>query len=352
MRSLVTDRLRLEPQCREHAERMFRVLSDPAIYEHENEPPPSVEWLRERFERLETRHSPDGSERWLNWVIARATGELIGFVQATVHASGRAAIAYELHSAHWHQGLAGEAVRAMLEELRMAYGVQMHSAVLKSTNRRSRRLLERLGFEPMDPATLPSIEAGADELLMVRRAVLDDARQGADPSDDRSPAPIMQRTHGSPNEGNRAMGSVEHIFIAEAEGSPMITLPQVAAIADRGLAGDRNAKPSAADHPGTQLTLIEAEHIEAWNASGAAALQPHEPRRNLVTRGVRLNDLVGQRFRVGEVEAEGIMLCEPCGTFEKRTHAGIVRGFTHKGGLRARILRGGLIRVGDSVTAL
>ncbi|MBM4113458.1 MAG: MOSC domain-containing protein, partial [Phycisphaerae bacterium] len=58
---------------------------------------------------------------------------------------------------------------------------------------------------------------------------------------------------------------------------------------------------------------------------------------------------VGRRFRLGEVEAEGIRLCEPCGTFQKRTHDGVVRFFTHKGGLRARIVRGGVIRVGDSI---
>lgn len=131
----------------------------------------------------------------------------------------------------------------------------------------------------------------------------------------------------------------------------MIALPQAEAIADCGLAGDRNATPSAHEHPGSQLTLIEAEHIEAWNARGGAPLLPHEPRRNLVTRGVRLNDLCGLRFRIGVVEVEGIELCEPCGTFEKRTHAGIVRAFTHKGGLRARILRGGVIRVGDAIAA-
>jgi len=145
------------------------------------------------------------------------------------------------------------------------------------------------------------------------------------------------------------MGTLEHIFIAAEEGSPMIELEQVEAVADCGLVGDRNAKEGASHSPGSQLTLIEAEHIEAWNSSGAAALAPHEPRRNLVTRGIRLNDLVGRRFRVGDVEAEGVRLCEPCGTFEKRTHRGIVRFFTHKGGLRARIVRGGIIKVGDPV---
>lgn len=145
------------------------------------------------------------------------------------------------------------------------------------------------------------------------------------------------------------MATIEHIFIAREEGSPMIALREVEAIAGLGLAGDRNANESAAQDPQKQLTLIEGEHIDGWNASGAPALAPHEPRRNLVTRGVRLNDLVGRRFRLGDVEAEGIRLCEPCGTFQKRTHDGIVRYFTHKGGLRARIVSGGVIRVGDPI---
>lgn len=145
------------------------------------------------------------------------------------------------------------------------------------------------------------------------------------------------------------MPTVEHIFVAREQGSPMIPLREVEAIAGLGLSGDRNANDKAAKDPQKQLTLIEGEHLDAWNSSGAPVLAPHEPRRNLVTRGVRLNDLVGRRFRLGEVEAEGIRLCEPCGTFQKRTHDGVVRFFTHKGGLRARIVRGGVIRVGDSI---
>src|SRR5438105_11650934 len=73
----------LEPQLPIHAEQMFEVLSDPAIYEYENEPPASVDWLRARFARLESRQSPDGCEKWLNWVIRLPSSELAGYVQAT-----------------------------------------------------------------------------------------------------------------------------------------------------------------------------------------------------------------------------------------------------------------------------
>jgi len=143
------------------------------------------------------------------------------------------------------------------------------------------------------------------------------------------------------------MGSVEHIFIAADEGGPIESKREVRAVADFGLEGDRNAKAGAS--PGSQLTLIEGEVIDAWNAQGGPPLAPQDPRRNLVTRGVRLNELVGRRFRMGDIEAEGVRLCEPCATFQARTHPGIARFFTHKGGLRARLVRGGTLRVGDQL---
>ena len=104
MRVVEAGNLRLEPQTAQHAAEMFAVLSDPAIYEYENEPPASAEWLRERFSRLETRMSRDGREQWLNWVIRIPSSELIGYVQATVHSGGRANIAYVLSSAYWGRG--------------------------------------------------------------------------------------------------------------------------------------------------------------------------------------------------------------------------------------------------------
>ena len=163
MRPLATPRLTLEPQCAAHAEAMFAVLADPAIYTYENEPPASLEWLRRRFAALEARRSPDGREQWLNWVLRQHSGELIGYVQATVGAEGRAFIAYELASAHWGRGLAREAVEAMIDELAARYGVHMLVAVFKRANTRSRRLLERLGFMPAAAAA-----AEPDEDIMER----------------------------------------------------------------------------------------------------------------------------------------------------------------------------------------
>ena len=141
------------------------MLSDPAIYEHENEPPRSLDWLRERFERLESRHSPDGTQQWLNWVIRLDSGELAGYVQATVHADGRAGIAYVLASRHWGHGIASRAVAMMMGLLKREHGVRQFHAVLKASNARSLRLLQRMGFSPAPEGY--GVEIEPDELLMV-----------------------------------------------------------------------------------------------------------------------------------------------------------------------------------------
>ena len=190
MRALQSPRLMLEPQTALHAPAMFELLSDPAIYTYENQPPASLDALTQRFQRLEARQSPDGSEQWLNWVLRqRSDGELIGYVQATVQADGRALVAYELASRHWGQGLGSEAVQAMLDELagggpvrpaqqvqqvqqvrevRQVQQVRQALAIFKRPNHRSLALLLRLGFAdaaPDDPAR-GALEP--DERLMAR----------------------------------------------------------------------------------------------------------------------------------------------------------------------------------------
>jgi RimJ/RimL family protein N-acetyltransferase len=170
MRKVETPRLVLEPQTAAHAESMFEVLQDPALYEHENEPPPSVDWLRERYRKLESRSSASGDERWLNWVVRLRPSQSIGFVQATVRDDGSAAIAYVLASEHWGRGLAQEAVAAMIGELAGQYGVASIDAVLKRSNARSRRLLERLGFALASSAAHAAANVPADEMLMQGRA--------------------------------------------------------------------------------------------------------------------------------------------------------------------------------------
>jgi ribosomal-protein-alanine N-acetyltransferase len=169
MRIVETSNLRLEPQTAAHAEEMFAVLADPAIYEYENEPPSSVEWLRARYARLESRHSADGREQWLNWVICLPTsGPLIGYVQATLRPDRHAAIAYVLSSKHWGRGLATQAVEAMIAELAAHYEVRGLTAVLKRGNLRSRRLLERLGFSIASPMLRAGLRTEPGELSMHR----------------------------------------------------------------------------------------------------------------------------------------------------------------------------------------
>lgn len=168
MRTLVASDLTLEPQLAGHAPEMFVVLSDRAIYEFENEPPWSVNELRQRFAELETRVSPNGEEQWLNWVVRLPTGSLAGFVQATVETRGGAVIAYEFASAHWGQGYARRSLEAMFAELAEGYGVDRLSAVLKKSNFRSLRLLERLGFTIATAEEHTRREVERDEHLMVR----------------------------------------------------------------------------------------------------------------------------------------------------------------------------------------
>ena len=168
MRVIETGSLTLEPQIAAHAEEMFVVLSDPAIYQYENQPPLSLEWLRTRFKKLETRLSANGHEQWLNWVIRLPTSEIIGYVQATVRQDGHAAIAYELSSAYWGRGLGGHAVKAMISELVEHYGVHSLFAVLKRENRRSVRMLERLGFSLASPEHHMAHQVEIDEILMHR----------------------------------------------------------------------------------------------------------------------------------------------------------------------------------------
>lgn len=170
MRILRTASLTLEPQTAAHAAEMYAVLADPAIYEFENSPPVSEQWLAERYRKLESRRSGDGAEHWLNWVIRLADGALAGYVQATVLPDAASLVAYELGSRYWRRGIGRAAVSAMLDELEDAYAVRLHAAVLKAANFRSRALLDNLGFRPGDGAARARFGAAPDEALMVRPA--------------------------------------------------------------------------------------------------------------------------------------------------------------------------------------
>jgi MOSC domain-containing protein YiiM len=133
----------------------------------------------------------------------------------------------------------------------------------------------------------------------------------------------------------------------------MVSVSEIRAVPGQGLEGDRSFRKTGTHStwPGTgrEVTLVEAEASEAIARESGIVLAPGASRRNITTRGVPLNHLVGRRFRVGEVMLEGVRLCEPCGHLESLTQAGVREGLIHRGGLRARILRKGLIRVGDPV---
>ncbi|TAG82602.1 MAG: N-acetyltransferase [Burkholderiales bacterium] len=147
---------------------MFLVLSDPAIYEFENAPPVSEAWLVDRFARLEAGRSKDGEQTWLNWVIRLPSGELAGYVQSTVLASGMAYVAYELASAHWRKGIGSAAVRVMMQELSSRYGVNTFIAVLKSQNYRSIGLLQKLEFVAASEEVLSIVAPEPDERVMMK----------------------------------------------------------------------------------------------------------------------------------------------------------------------------------------
>lgn len=152
---------------------MFPVLSDPAIHEFENAPPASPAWLEQRFARLESRRSANGDEQWLNWVIRLPSGELAGYVQATVTRERVACVAYELASKFWRRGIGSAAVGAMLAELGTNYGVSTFVAILKARNVRSAAFLRHLGFSAEPPVGLTPIGHETDELVMYKIHVSD-----------------------------------------------------------------------------------------------------------------------------------------------------------------------------------
>ncbi len=129
----------------------------------------------------------------------------------------------------------------------------------------------------------------------------------------------------------------------------MTAVTSVEALTDAGLSGDRYADSKNRRALDYQVTLIELENIEDFMAETGLVLTPEQPRRNIVTRGVNLNSLCGKRFKIAAAVFEGLELCEPCSLFAKRTHREILKFFVGKGGLRARIVAGGNIHVGDRV---
>ena len=143
-------------------------------------------------------------------------------------------------------------------------------------------------------------------------------------------------------------GKVVSINITPIAESAMQSVNEVRAIPGRGLEGDRYfdiEKPE----PRRELTLVEVEAIEALRSEFSIDFGLDGTRRNIVTRGVPLNHLVGKEFWIGEVKARGLQLCEPCATLQRLSHPKVLPGLIHRGGLRAQILTEGTIRIGQPV---
>ena len=147
-------------------------------------------------------------------------------------------------------------------------------------------------------------------------------------------------------------GTVISINIAPEAEAPMQSVSEARAVPGQGLEGDRYF-----DHKGTfskpqpdrELTLIEAEAIEALRSEFQVDYGLNASRRNIVTRGVPLNHLVDKEFWIGDVKARGLRLCEPCAHLQRLSHPKVLPGLVHRGALRAQILTEGMIRVGETV---
>jgi MOSC domain-containing protein YiiM len=148
-------------------------------------------------------------------------------------------------------------------------------------------------------------------------------------------------------------GQLIGIFVAERKGHDLHPLDSAEAVAGRGLVGDRyflkKGTFSDKDGPDREVTLIEVEALEGMAREYELKLEPAQARRNLLTRGVPLNHLVGQTFAVGPVVLRGLRLCEPCGHLERLTCKGVQKGLVHRGGLRAQVISGGLLTVGAAI---
>jgi MOSC domain-containing protein YiiM len=164
----------------------------------------------------------------------------------------------------------------------------------------------------------------------------------------------VDRNGRSPPALINGMSRVTQILVAETPSSPMTPLREVRAVPGKGLEGDRyfsgtgtfSPKPQKPDF---EITLIEGEKIEAFARESGLPFNSLLARRNIVTEGVALNDLVGEEFRVGEVRMRGIRLCEPCNHLAKASFPEILKGLVHKAGLRAQIISEGRIQVGNQI---
>jgi MOSC domain-containing protein YiiM len=146
-------------------------------------------------------------------------------------------------------------------------------------------------------------------------------------------------------------GAVEGIYIASDAAEPLFEVDEIKAVVGLGLEGDRyfhkRGTFSNKPKPGREVTLIEIEAIEAAQKDYGLEVSPGDARRNIVTRGVPLNHLVGRRFKIGDATLVGIRLCEPCTHLTKLVNADFRKALVHRGGLRAEVVEGAEIHKGD-----
>jgi MOSC domain-containing protein YiiM len=151
-------------------------------------------------------------------------------------------------------------------------------------------------------------------------------------------------------------GELIGIFLAARKGEDLQLVDRAEAVPGRGLVGDRyflkEGTFSSKDGPDREVTLIESEALEGLLREYELTLEPAQARRNLLTRGVPLNHLVGRTFSVGPVVLRGIRLCEPCGHLEALTCKGVKSGLVHRGGLRAQVMTRGVLEIGAAVTVI
>ncbi len=149
-------------------------------------------------------------------------------------------------------------------------------------------------------------------------------------------------------------GEIVSIHVAEASGISPTEIEQAQLVAGKGIVGDRNFHDNA--DPETQITLIEEELVARFNADTGLGIEAAQTGRNVVTRGISLNDLIGKEIKLGEVTIKGEELCDPCKTLGGRLSTpdvpapAIVKALVDRGGLRASIVTDGVIKKGDSIS--
>lgn len=175
------------------------------------------------------------------------------------------------------------------------------------------------------------------------------------------PPDVPRGTEIRPSRGRRSvkasriiftMGRLIGIYVTPEKTAEPQEAQRVTAVVSKGLEGDRYCAglgTFSKGDPANEVTLIEKEAIEALERDYNIELSPAETRRNLLTEGIALNHLVGKDFHIGTVSLRGVRLCEPCGHLEKLTASGVEQGLRHRGGLRAQVVTGGTMQVGDSI---